>query len=268
MNQKNFEYLRDQIKFTGFGEALEDNLKTAIEKGKPEFKLNHYTQYGDDTVTTELNFSKSKQSDMYFFNSYRVGLQKEGVSDKMEQTFYINKENNTTLKEAYNLLSTRAVSKGPANKEGQIANEWIQLDFTQTTANGNFKVKRYHQNYGYNLDETLSKYPIRELTNPEFKKNLIDSLKKGNLQSATFQIDGVDRKYSIEANPRFKTINVYDENMQRVDKRLIRSEKQSEGENQSARQGTKKERQSAADDDGPDTAQTPKRKRRKQAQAV
>lgn len=268
MNQKNFEYLRDQIKFTGFGEALEDNLKTAIEKGKPEFKLNHYTQYGNDTVTTELNFSKSKQSDMYFFNSYQVGLQKEGTPERLEQTFYINKGNNITLKEAYNLMSGRSVNKDLTNKEGQVFNAWIQMDFKQSSENGNFKLKHYHQNYGYDLEEALSKHPIRELTNSEFKNNLIESLKKGNLQSATFQKDGVDQKHYIEASPQFKTINVYDGNMQRVDNRQAKSEKQSEGENQTIRQNTKKEKQSAADDDGPDTAQAPKRKRRRQAQAV
>ncbi len=268
MNQQNFEYLRDQVKFTGFGEALEDNLKAAIQKEKPEFKLNHYTQYGEDTVSTELNFSKSKKSDMYFFNSYRVSLQKEGNPDKMEQTLYINKGNNITLKEAYNLMSGRSVNKDLTNKEGQVFNAWIQMDFKQSTENGNFKLKHYHQNYGYDLEEVLSKHPIRELTNPEFKNNLIESLKKGNLQSATFQKDGVDQKHYIEASPQFKTINVYDSSMQRVDNRQVKSEKQSVEQGQSTKQEAKKEKQAVSDDDGPDVPQAPKRKMRRQAQAV
>lgn len=267
MNQKNFEYLRDQIKFTGFGEALEENLKTAIQNGKPEFKLNHYSQYGNDTLTTELSFTRSRQSDMYFFNSYQVDLQKEGVSDKMQQTFYINKGNNITLKEAYNLMSGRAVNKDLTNKEGQLFNAWIQMDFKQSSENGNFKLKHFHQNYGYDLEEALSKHPIRELTHPEFKNNLIESLKKGNLQSATFQKDGQDQKHYIEASPQFKTINVYDGNMQRIDNRQARSEKQSQGESKAIRPDTKKEKQAATDDEGPEPTQAPKRKRRK-AQAV
>ena len=267
MNQKNFEYLRDQIKFTGFGEALEDNLKAAIQKGQPDFKLNHFTQYGGDTVSSELSFSKSKQSDLYFFNSYKVDLQKEGASEKTEQTFYINKGSNITLKEAYNLMEGRSVNKDLTNKEGQVFNAWIQMDFKQSTENGNFKLKHYHQNYGYDLEESLSKHPIRELTNPEYKSNLIESLKKGNLQSATFQKEGVDQKHFIEANPQFKTINIYDSNLQRVDNRQSKSEKQSQGENQSAGQSTKKERQSASDEDGTGVPEAPKRKKRKQAQA-
>lgn len=267
MNQKNFEYLRDQIKFTGFGEGLEDKLKTAIEKGTQEFKLHHYTQYGNDTVNSELNFSKSKQSDLYFFNSYQVSLQKEGASEKMEQSFYINKGNSITLKEAYNLMSGRAVNKDLTNKEGQVFNAWIQMDFKQSSENGNFKLKHYHQNYGYDLEASLAKHPIRELTHEEFKNNLIESLKKGNLQSVTFQKDGMDQKHYIEASPQFKTINIYDGNMQRVDNRQTRTEKQTVGERQSISQDSKKEKQSGGDDDGPHIPQASKRKKRKQAHA-
>src|SRR5690606_6446426 len=94
MNIKNLEYLRDQIKYTGFGEGLENSLKAAIEKGQPDFRLQHQTQYGNDRVTAELHFSQSRQSDMYFFNKYNVRIEKGSSAENMEQTFYINKGNN------------------------------------------------------------------------------------------------------------------------------------------------------------------------------
>lgn len=264
MNQKNFEYLKEQVKYTGFGEGLENELKQKIEEGKPEFKLQHQTKYGDDTVTATLNFSQSKQSDMYFLNSYQVALQKESTAEKMEQTFYINKGNNITLKEAYNLMEGRSVNKDLTSKEGQVYNAWIQMDFKQSDDNGNFKLKHYHQNYGYDLEAVLSKHPIRELTNADFKESLMDSLKKGNLQSATFQINGTNQKQYIEANPQFKTINIYDGNMQRVDTRQAKSEQQSEGESKSVKQDNKKEMQSPAEDDGPEVPSASKKKRNRQ----
>ncbi|PLK45284.1 hypothetical protein [Emticicia sp. TH156] len=267
MNQKNFEYLRDQIKFTGFGESLEDNLKKAIESGRSEFKLNHAAQYGNDKVVTELYFSQSKQSDLYFFNSYKVSLQKEGVNEKMEQNFYINKGNNITLKEAYNLMSGRAVNKDLTNKEGQVFNAWIQMDFKQSSENGNFKLKHYHQNYGFDLESTLAKHPIRELGNEEFKGNLIESLKRGNLQSVTFQKEGNEQKHYIEASPQFKTINIYDSSLQRLDNRQVRAEKQSVGEKQSFRQDSKREKQASGADDGPEISQTSTKKKKKQVQS-
>jgi hypothetical protein len=265
MNQKNFEYLRDQVKFTGFGEGLENDLKQKIEEGKPEFKLQHQTQYGNDSVTATLNFSQSKQSDMYFFNSYQLSLQKENNPEKMEQTFYINKAGNITLKEAYNLMEGRAVNKDLTNKEGQVYNAWIQMDFKQSDDNGNFKLKHYHQNYGYDLEAVLSKHPIKELGNDDFKASLMDSLKKGNLQSTTFQMNGTEQKQYIEANPQFKTINIYDSSMQRVDNRQSKKERQFQGENQSVKQDNKKERQASTDNDGPEMPKASKKRKKRQS---
>lgn len=265
MNQKNFEYLRDQVKYTGFGEGLENDLKQKIQEGNPGFKLGYETKYGNDTVNATLNFSQSKQSDMYFFNSYQVNVQKENSAETMEQTFYINKGNNITLKEAYNLMEGRSVNKDLTNKEGQVYNAWVQMDFKQSDDNGNFKLKHYHQNYGYDLEAVLSKHPIRELSNEEHKSNLMDSLKRGNLQSATFQINGADQKQYIEANPQFKTINIYDSSMQRVDNRQSKKERQSEGESQSVKQDSKKEKQTPAEDDGPEIPKAARKKTKSQS---
>lgn len=265
MNQKNFEYLRDQVKYTGFGEGLENDLKQKIEEGKPEFKLQHHTKYGDDSVTTTLNFSQSKQSDMYFFNSYQATLQKENNPEKMEQTFYVNKGGTITLKEAYNLMQGRAVNKDLTSKEGQVYNAWLILDFKQTDKQGNYKLHPYHQNYEYDFEAALSKHPIRELENEQYKSNLMNSLKKGNRQSVTFDIDGKDEKRYIEANPRFKTIKVYDSNMQPIDKRQ-KKEKESESQDQSVKQDSKKEKQVPDEDDGPEIPK--KSKKRKKTQSV
>lgn len=263
MNQKNFEYLRDQVKYTGFGEGLEDSLKEKLSGQKPDFTLSHRTQYGNDVAESTLHFSKSKESDMYFFNSYKVNLQRENVPDAIEQTFYINKGNNITLKEAYNLMSGRSVNKDLTTKEGQLYNAWVQMDFKQADSSGNYKLKHYHQNYGYDLDAVLSKHPIKELGNDEHKNALMDSLKKGNRQSVTFIQDGTEKKHYIEANPQFKTINIYDSNMQRLGNRQAKGEKQAEGESRAKKQETKKESQS--NDDSPEMPQAAKKKRKKQS---
>jgi hypothetical protein len=195
-----------------------------------------------------------------------VNVQKEQAKESMEQTFYVNK-GGITMKEAYNLMEGRAVYKDLTNKEEQIYKAWVQLDFKEADTNGNFKLNHYHQNYGYDLETALSKHPIKELQNPEYKKYLIDSLKKGNLQSATFIKDGNENKQYIEANPQFKTINVYDDNKQRIDNRKSKEEKQSVGESKSTKQDNKKQRQSA-DDDGPDIPKEGKKRRKSQSSSM
>lgn len=264
MNEKNFEYLRDQLKYTGFGDALESELKEKMQKEEPNFTLTHNTQYGNDTAAATLNFNKSKESDMYFFNSYKVELQKENSKEALDQTFYINKGSNITMKEAYNLMEGRSVNKDLTNKEGEIYNVWLQVDFKQSETNGNFKLNHYHQNYGYDLEATLSKHPIKELETPKYKEDLINSLKKGNLQSATFLKEGNEIKQYIEASPQFKTINIYDNNMKRIDNRKAQEEKQSESQQTSEKQSSKKQNQTA-DDDGPEIPKEAKKKRKSQS---
>ncbi|MCV9932902.1 hypothetical protein OIU80_11460 [Flavobacterium sp. LS1R47] len=264
MNEKNFEYLKEQVKYTGFGDALESELKEKLQKEEPNFTLTHHAKYGNDTAIATLNFKKSDQSDMYFFNSYKVELHKENSKEALEQTFYINKGNNITMKEAFNLMEGRSVNKDLTNKEGELYNSWLQIDFKQTETNGNFKLNQYHQNYGYDLEATLTKHPIKELENPKYKEDLMDSMKKGNLQSATFLKDGNEVKQYIEANPQFKTINVYDATMQRIDNRHSKEEKQSETQQTSEKQGSKKQNQTT-DDDGPEVPKEAKRKRKSQS---
>lgn len=87
-------------------------------------------------------------------------------------------------------------------------------------------MNQYHQNYGYDLEAALSKHSIKELENPKFKEDLLNSLKKGNLQSVTFVVSGVESKMFIEANPHFKTVNVYDANLQRINHRESKDQKQ------------------------------------------
>jgi hypothetical protein len=268
MNQKNFDYLKDQVKFTGFGEGMENELKEKMQKQTPEFQIIHNTKFGNDGLTASLHFKKSEKTDMYFFNRYQVSLIPEQSKDKMEQTFYINKEGSITLKEAYNLMNGRSINKDLINKEGQVYNAWMQMDFKQTDNNGNYKLKQYHQNYGYDLMTALEKHLIKELTNQQDKTRLVESLQKGNRQSVTFVLNSNERKHFIEANPQFKTINVYDGNMQRLNSKQGQNEKQGQGEHNGSKQTFKNENQKQGDAD--DSLEMPKasnKRRKKQKQS-
>ncbi|WP_242604843.1 hypothetical protein [Flavobacterium subsaxonicum] len=263
MNEKNFDYLKDQVKYTGFGEGLEADLRQNMEQLQPEFSLKHDAFYGNDKVSAELNFKKSEQSEMYFFNSYKAELQKEGAKETLEQTFYINKGNNITLKEAYNLMEGRSVNKDLTNKEGEEYNAWSQLDFKNTDARGNFAVKHYHENYGFDLEAALSKHPIKELQNDSHKQDLMNSLKKGNRQSATFIKDGKEVKQYIEATPQFKTLTLYDAEQKRLDTRQAKEQEQSQGSSQSQKEN--KKQAASNEEDGPAGQQDKKQRRKSQS---
>lgn len=117
MNDKNYEYLTEQLKRTGFGDTLNEELRNNIEKQNAEFTLNVQKTYGTDAVSATLQFKKSEQFDMFFFNSYEIKLKKEEQDNDIKQTFYTDK--GITLKEAYNMLDGRAVNKMLINKESE-----------------------------------------------------------------------------------------------------------------------------------------------------
>ena len=209
MNTRNLEFMEQGLKNLGFGDKMNMELAKNMNEGKAEFQLRSDATYGTDTMSAILSFRKSEQHDMYFFNKYEATVKKS--NEQVAQTFYIEKNRGVTQKEAYNLLSGRAVNKDLVNKEGEKYNAWIQLDFSQKDKYGNYEVQQFHQNYGYDLNKALGKFPIKELEDADQKGQLMASLKKGNMQQVTMDVDGKETKMYIEANPRFRTLNIKDE---------------------------------------------------------
>ncbi|MFB9840930.1 hypothetical protein [Mucilaginibacter ginsenosidivorans] len=229
MNQENFNYLKDQVKYTGFGEGHENELRDKIQSEQPTFQLLHARDFGKDNVEAILNFRKSNTDEKYFFNSYEIKVKPDKAEESATQTFYIGKANNYTLKEAYNLMCGRAVYKELEKLDkvgegehvryvpnGEKYNAWVQLDFKNTDESGNYKVKTFHENYGFDLQEALTKLPIKELNNEQDKQELMRSLEKGNRQFVTFLQDGnVENRY-LQANPQYKTVTVFDAQQKRL----------------------------------------------------
>lgn len=217
MNEQNVNYLKENVKYMGFGEKLHADLEQKLAEGKPEFQLLFQATVNQKPFEAILNFRKSDNSDMYFFNSYTAKLEKN-ENHSLEQTFYINKGKGVTAKEAFNLLDGRAVFKELTNKEDQSYNAWLQLDFKNKDKHGNYMVKQYHENYGYDLAKSLSGLPVKELQTDTQRMELVKSLEKGNLQAITLENGGKQQKIFIEANPQYKTINLYDGQMNRLKK--------------------------------------------------
>lgn len=255
MNQENFDYLKNQVKFTGFGEGLESQLKAKIEGLQPEFTLQHMAEYGTDKVNATLHFRRSDEKEMYFFNKYDMSL-KKNEGEEIKQTFYVGKDNTFTFKEAYNMMDGRAVNKDLVNKQQEAYNSWVQLDKNDADEKGNFKMKHFHENYGYDLEAVLSKHQIKELGDGTDKERLLESLKKGNKQSVTFIKDGEEQKGFVQANPQYKSVKVFDGKGKEVRQNEAKAEKQ-----ETSKSAKKVEK--PGDEDKPSAKQNNKQARRK-----
>jgi hypothetical protein len=219
MIEKNYDYLKDQLKYTGFGESegLHKDMREKMQSGVSDFVLFHQASFGKDETVCSLQFKKGTESDNYFFNRYNFMLRNEKNEVPGKQTFYLgNKEDNITLKEAYNLMKGRAVHKEMTPKEGEKFMAWIQLDFKNLDSSSNYKMKQFHENYGYNLEAALAKHPIKELNSETEKVALIKSLERGNRQMVTLVEGSKENKAYIEASPQYKSVNLYHTTGERI----------------------------------------------------
>lgn len=217
MNEKNLEHLKNDLKYLGFGEKLYEDLQRNLMEGKESFQLKFTTEMNRKPYEAVLHFRKSDSTENYFFNSYQASVERTN-GQRVGQTFYLDNGKGVTAKESYNLLEGRAVHKELENKEGQKYGAWLQLDFANKDKRGNYEMKQFHSNYGYDLKEAVSKFAVAELADPEKEKSLMQSLQRGNVQSVTIEKDGSAHKMFLEANPQFKVVNLYDANMKRVQK--------------------------------------------------
>jgi hypothetical protein len=236
MNQKNFDYLKDQVKYMGFGEALETELKKKLASDEPKFTLEHEREFDSSKVTAQLEFNRSKESDMYFFNGYKVQTIPENQKEPLTQHFFVNqKGQNITLKEAYNLINGRAVFKPEwSNRENQLYPAWLKLDFTNQDDKGNFKLKPYNENYGYNLEQAVGKHQEIRIVGEAAAQQLAQSLQRGNRVPVTISKDGASAQIFIEASPTTHGLNVYDANMKLIPQKQANGQRngQAEGEGQ------------------------------------
>jgi hypothetical protein len=228
MTEENLSYLKNQLLFLGFGEGLNSQLEQKMKEGKPEFTLDASTEYGKDKMEAVIHFRHSEKDgkEAYFCNHYISTLLQEDRN--RSQFIYVNNRGQSvTFKESCNLLNGRSVYKEVTPKEGDVYHAWLKIDHENIDPKTGYpKLKQFSGNYGFDLSEAVARLPFKELGYPDQTKTLLKSLQKGNACPATLVKSGKEEKVSIEANPQFKTLNMYDKDgkkmfypMQKVEQR-------------------------------------------------
>lgn len=264
MDQENYEFLTEKLKYTGFEDKLNAQLKEQIKAGKENFTLGTTMDIEGKKMDVDLYFKQSAISDRYFFNKFDASLRNENPDlESKKHTFYQNQ--GITAKEAFNLLEGRAVFKSLMDSEKEPYKAWIQLDLTKKDENKNFMVQQYHEKYGFNLEETLRKFPIKELGDATKTEWMMKSLQKGNTYPVVMERKGMEEVMFIEANPKFKSINVYDATMSSVKtSEVLKTEQKQDnalksGEEDSKKKDLKKgEKQESAEDSIGQTQKKPR----------
>ncbi|MBK0379276.1 hypothetical protein [Mucilaginibacter segetis] len=241
MNTQNLAYLQKQLLNLGFGDKVNGELEQKISAKEKEFTLTTSQAYNKANMDYTLHYKAGEKDDMYFFNKYDAKLKDE------QQTFYINKGQGITAKEAFNLLEGRAVHKEMENKAGEKYNAWVVLDKSDRTENGNAKLQTYSDGWNYKPERAIDKMDIIGIDEPGARDKLLKSLEKGNRHQLEALKNGKPVKLFVEANPAEHRVNLtnykgepqrledYKKPEARQDKKQAQSQKQSDD-------GTKKKR--------------------------
>jgi hypothetical protein len=215
MVEKNYQFLSETLSQLGFGDALNDALKTKMKLGMPEFELKAKDTYNKDQMLYTLKFGKKEDGDFYFLNAYNAKLTKE-KGETITQNFPLYKQRGYSAEEAYNMLSGRAVYK-TFSKDGERIGRWSRLDFTTQNEKGNFSIKSYYDNNSnFNLVKELGKLPLLLATPQEDKESLIRGLQKGNLEPVIVKQQGQRERMYIEATPQLQKVTMYNSDMEKV----------------------------------------------------
>lgn len=200
--------LTEQAKVMEFsidGKAIEKQMSVAAD----QFQVSQSFYKNDvDRIEYNLMFAKNENG-VFQLEKYTAALTNEQSGESRKQQFSVTNEPVTALK-AYNLLSGRSVQQEINDGQGNIQKTWIKLDLNDKDAEGNHKVKRFLNDFGFDLEKSLDALKIKESRMQESKEQLMTALKNGEKKEVVINVAGKDKAVFIEVNAQMRTFNLYD----------------------------------------------------------
>ncbi|RNA61411.1 hypothetical protein D1631_05425 [Chryseobacterium nematophagum] len=221
-NQKDFnqlKYLKDQLKYLGFGESekFHKDIESGINSAEKNFEIKTTSDkvLPGNSVEFDLKFDKSEQGGV-FLNSYTAILSND-KNESIFQNFKVSKGNTFTAKEAINLLEGRSVKMEFVNpKTNEKEPAFVKLDLNEEKNQyGNYNYQTFYKNYGIDTTQIIEKANLI-FDKAEYKDSTIQSLEKGNVVKVKFELEDKTVEGKAVLNPQYKTLNFYDSNMNRI----------------------------------------------------
>ncbi len=205
----NIRDLKESFRKLGFPEVSLDRQQLA-DRQKLVVPVSY--EVGENKrMAFELHL-KQEDKGLFHLEGYIATLhQLEEASGNKKHYFRVDKEHPINTRQTYNLLSGRPVMTG--NGESR---HWMQLDFNDKDTHGNYQVKRFYPGYGFDLEKKLRGLPLKELRTPEETRKLIKALHNGERKEVTFTLGYKQQRIILEANPRFKSLNLFNQKGEKI----------------------------------------------------
>jgi hypothetical protein len=213
-SDRNLSDLKEAVTKAGF-EVDGSKLALQIKQGQREFSL-PLSYYISENQKMDINLSFAKDaSGAYRFEKYQAALTDTNKPQASKKQIF-SSDDQISASQAQNLLSGRAIKIETFDINAGSKSKWIQLDFNDQDASGNHKLKEFHKDYGFDLQKAVSQLGVKEGLTAKDQQTLLDALSLGEKPQVTIMREGKEVQLSIEANPQYKTLNVYDEHQKKI----------------------------------------------------
>lgn len=202
----NTHALQEDLRRMGFSDLFE-KAESKIRQGQDGFTV-PVSYFVDDHNRMDhlVSFSRDGNGE-YHVNGFEATLHNQRKPSEVKRQFF-GREGSDSIDvgQAYQLLCGRSL---------EIDGKWVQLDFNDRDEKGNFRIRDYRTGPQYDLIEKLKELPLKPIS-PEEEKKIIENLKAGERTSVSFSMDGVEKRFYIEANPQFRNITIYDKHSKKI----------------------------------------------------
>lgn len=202
----NTHALQENLRRMGFSDLFE-KAESRIRQGQDSFKI-PVSYFVDDhnRMDHQVSFSRNGNGE-YQINGFESTLHNQRKPSEVKRQFFGHEGSHSIdADQAYHLLCGRSLEKD---------GKWVQLDFNDRDEKGNFRIRDYRTGPQYDLRAKLIQLPLKPIS-PEEENKIIENLKSGERTSVSFSVDGVEKRFYIEANPQFRNITIYDENSKKI----------------------------------------------------
>ncbi|RFS26799.1 hypothetical protein DVR12_03160 [Chitinophaga silvatica] len=202
-DNRGFEYHKNDLRNLGLGKFLDDALAVNLTGDRRQFQLFETWWFDDDLAVINLSYKRSDASDNH--SMVRDGMEIllcSATGEIQRQSFDTPKDGFITIENAYNAMQQRSFLLDKSN------DTWAFLNFKETDQNGNHQIETVK---GYDLRKVLGALPIEELRDTKKADSFYASLESGNREAIA--ISG--KNFFVEAQPKYDTLRVYTENMQK-----------------------------------------------------
>lgn len=208
--EDNLHNVSTEMKKAGFKFEMEGTLKKMLNQNLSHFHV-CYADIQNRQADFVLHFAKIPGTEKYYFEKFDAlarpsldALLRKDPNCK-RHTFSLTNSTRFVAKEAEALVNGKSVCKNVNGKD-----TWMVLE-----SDGGFRTPTLKQ-VSFDLDKALHKLPLKNLDNPSQYKSITEALKSGIQKEVIFMLDGAEVKYSIEASPLKKSIDILDKDNKAV----------------------------------------------------